>query len=82
LVVNIFGFSCFCWSPKGKQLVVGCEAGTLTQYKPDLKAVKTFSPPNLGSGTVAVVSILWLSSYQFAAIYRDKINTDERPGTI
>lgn len=74
--------TCFCWSPKGKQLVVGCEAGTLTQYKPDLKAVKTFSPPNLGSGTVAVVSVLWLSNYQFAAIYRDKLNTDERPGLL
>ncbi|PNF32473.1 hypothetical protein B7P43_G04906 [Cryptotermes secundus] len=74
--------TCFCWSPKGKQLVVGCEAGTLTQYKPDLKAVKTFSPPNLGSGSVSVASVLWLSNYQFAAIYRDKINTDERPGLL
>lgn len=73
-------FSCFCWSPKGKQLVVGSEAGTLTQYTPDLKAVKTISPPNLGSGNVAVVNVLWLSNYQFAAAYRDKVNADERPG--
>jgi nuclear pore complex protein Nup214 len=61
---------------------VGSEAGTLTQYKPDLKAVKTFSPPNIGSGNVAVVNVLWLSNYQFAAIYRDKVNKDERPGTV
>jgi nuclear pore complex protein Nup214 len=59
---------------------VGSESGTLTQYKPDLKAVKTFSPPYLGSGNVAVVNVLWLSNYQFAAIYKDKVNTDERPG--
>jgi hypothetical protein len=61
---------------------VGSEAGTLTQYKPDLKAVKTFSAPNIGSGSVAVVNVLWLSNYQFAAIYRDKVNTDERPGSV
>ncbi|KAJ4442243.1 hypothetical protein ANN_12109 [Periplaneta americana] len=74
--------NCFCWSPKGKQLVVGSEAGTLTQYKPDLKAVKNFSPPNLGSGNVAVVNVLWLSNYQFAAVYRDKVNKEERPGLL
>jgi hypothetical protein len=61
---------------------VGSEGGTLTQYKPDLKAVKTFSPPNLGSGSVAVVNVLWLSNYQFAAIYKDKVNPDERPGIL
>jgi len=61
---------------------VGSEGGTLTQYKPDLKAVKNLSPPHLGSGSVAVVNVLWLSNYQFAAIYRDKVNTEERPGKL
>ena len=61
---------------------MGSDGGTLTQYKPDLKAVKTLSPPHLGSGSVAVVNVLWLSNYQFAAIYRDKINTEERPGKL
>lgn len=61
---------------------MGSEGGTLTQYKPDLKEVKTFSPPNLGSGSVAVINVLWLSNYQFAAMYKDKVNTDERPGII
>jgi len=61
---------------------VGSDSGTLTQYKPDLKAVKTLSPPHLGSGSVAVVNVLWLSNYQFAAIYRDKVNTEERPGKL
>jgi len=61
---------------------VGSDGGTLTQYKPDLKAVKNLSPPHLGSGTVAVVNVLWLSNYQFAAIYRDKVNTEERPGKL
>ena len=62
--------------------MVGTETGILTQYKPDLKSVKSIPAPNLGSGSVAVVNVLWLSNYQFAAIYRDKINTDERPGTL
>jgi hypothetical protein len=31
---------------------------------------------------VAVVNVLWLSNYQFAAIYRDKVNTEERPGKL
>jgi hypothetical protein len=61
---------------------VGSDGGTLTQYKPDLKAVKALSPPQLGSGSVAVVNVLWLSNYQFAAIYRDKVNTEERPGKL
>jgi hypothetical protein len=61
---------------------VGSEAGTLTQYKPDLKTVKTFPAPNIGSGNVAVVNVLWLSNYQFAAVYRDKVNKDERPGIV
>nr|CAD7206766.1 unnamed protein product [Timema douglasi] len=72
-------FSCFSWSPKGKQLVVGDSNGALTQYKPDLKAVKVLPAPSLGGNPVAVVNVVWLSNYQFAAVYQDKLNSMEKP---
>lgn len=63
--------SCLCWSPKGKQVVIGAKNGSLTQYKPELKAVKTYPPPQLqGAAGFSVVSVHWLSNFQFIAAYR------------
>nr|XP_024216867.1 nuclear pore complex protein Nup214 [Halyomorpha halys] len=63
--------SCLCWSPKGKQVVIGAKNGSLTQYKPELKAVKTFPPPQVqGTAGLSVVSVHWLSNFQFIAAYR------------
>lgn len=73
-------FRSFCWSPKGKQIVVGSSNGTLTQYKPDLKAVKAIAAPSLqGTGPFSVVNVFWLTNYQFVAVYNDVSNTDARP---
>ena len=64
-------FRCACWSPKGKQIVVGFANGNLVQYKPDLKpARKIASPPSLAAGGgFNVISLQWLSTYQFAAAF-------------
>lgn len=58
---------CAAWSPKGKQIVVGCKNGNIVQFKPDLKVARTISGPNPYIGEV--VSILWISNYQFCAAY-------------
>ncbi|XP_049775137.1 nuclear pore complex protein Nup214 isoform X2 [Schistocerca cancellata] len=74
--------ACFSWSPRGKQLVVGTRYGELIQYKPDLKPVKTLPAPTLSENPVSVVNVTWISNYQFAAVYHDKVNETERPGLV
>ncbi|KOX79380.1 hypothetical protein WN51_09218 [Melipona quadrifasciata] len=58
---------CAAWSPKGKQIVVGCKNGNIVQFKPDLKIARTILGPNPYIGEV--VNILWISNYQFCAAY-------------
>lgn len=59
--------------------MVGCSNGSLSQYKPDLKLVKTLPAPPLFNGNVTVVSVLWISNYQFGVAYNDKNNADLFP---
>lgn len=62
---------CICWSPKGKQLVTGNDDGTLCQYKPDLTPAKTVPAPKLFEGApISVLAIHWISTYQFAVVYK------------
>lgn len=56
--------SSFCWSPKGKQIAVGSKKGTITQYKPDLKAVRMINAPPLDAPS-SLISLQWISNYQF-----------------
>ncbi|RZF34883.1 hypothetical protein LSTR_LSTR012880 [Laodelphax striatellus] len=70
--------TCMCWSPKGKQIVIGSQTGTLTQYKPELKAVKNIQAPDMNQRPVAVVSVQWLSSFQFAAVYKDLADENQK----
>jgi hypothetical protein len=70
-----------CWSPKGKQLVVGDSKGVISQYKPDLKLVKNYPPPQ-DKPVSSIVNLLWISNYQFAAVYADTANLSERPSKI
>lgn len=63
------GATCFCWSPKGKQLAVGSKDGKITQYKPDLKAVKAIAAPKL-DGVATIISLQWVSNYQFIGVYQ------------
>lgn len=63
------GITCMCWSPKGKQIAVGSQDGKITQYKPDLKAVKSINAPSFES-PASVLALQWISNYQFIAVYR------------
>lgn len=59
---------------------MGSANGTLTQYKPDLKAVKSIQAPALpGTGLFPVVNVFWLSNYQFIAVYKGAEDPDARP---
>lgn len=58
---------CAAWSPKGKQVVVGCKNGNIIQLKPDLKIARTILGPSPSIGEV--ISILWISNYQFCTAY-------------
>ncbi|EDW00606.1 nuclear pore complex protein Nup214 [Drosophila grimshawi] len=61
---------CGCWSPKGKQLVLGFPSGRLQQFKPDLTPAKTLAcPPNVHEAPFDTIAIHWLSTYQFAVIF-------------
>ncbi|XP_018310212.1 nuclear pore complex protein Nup214 [Mycetomoellerius zeteki] len=59
---------CAAWSPKGKQIAVGCKNGDIVQLKPDtLKVARTIMGPSPSMGEA--INILWLSNYQFCAAY-------------
>lgn len=51
-----------CWSPKGKQLVVGRNNGNLSQLKLDLSEAKQIPGP--GGGRIPS-AIFWSSTTQF-----------------
>lgn len=59
--------------------MVGDLKGVISQYKPDLKLVKSYPPPP-DKPSSALVNLLWISNYQFAAVYSDTANPSERPG--
>ncbi|XP_022901853.2 nuclear pore complex protein Nup214 [Onthophagus taurus] len=63
------GCTCSCWSPKGKQLVVGTANGKLTQYKLDLQVAKSINPPPI-NGNPQPISLQWISNYQFIGVYK------------
>lgn len=76
---NLKAKSC-CWSPKGKQIVVGFGNGKLMQFTPELKPAKTIDcPPGILAGTFDTVAIQWLSTFQFAVAFLGH-QPDSRPG--
>ncbi|XP_030384400.1 nuclear pore complex protein Nup214 isoform X2 [Scaptodrosophila lebanonensis] len=61
---------CGCWSPKGKQIVLGFPSGQLQQFKPDLTPAKTIvCPPNVHDAPFDTIAVHWLSTFQFAAVF-------------
>lgn len=69
---------CLSWSPKGKQIIIGSANGSLTQYKPELKAVKQYSPPS-DISNVQPIKVKWISNFQFAVVYDFVKNTNDQP---
>lgn len=67
------------WSPKGKQIIIGSINGSLTQYKPELKAVKQFLPPTDLAGNVKPIKVKWISNFQFAVVYDFVDKLDDQP---
>lgn len=61
---------CASWSPKGKQIVVGFPDGKLAQYKPDLQLARTIPcPTGVLNSPFDIITVQWLSTYQFAAVF-------------
>ncbi|KIJ66805.1 hypothetical protein HYDPIDRAFT_186428 [Hydnomerulius pinastri MD-312] len=58
------------WSPKGKQLALGLQSGDIVTYSPTATATPKFSIPHPPSASnMSVISIQWLSTSSFHAIY-------------
>jgi nuclear pore complex protein Nup214 len=72
---------CCCWSPKGKQIVVGFGNGKLMQFNMELKPARTIEcPPGLFNGNFDTIAVQWLSTYQFAIALLSHV-AESRPGS-
>uniref|UniRef100_A0A915KPI2 Nucleoporin Nup159/Nup146 N-terminal domain-containing protein n=1 Tax=Romanomermis culicivorax TaxID=13658 RepID=A0A915KPI2_ROMCU len=64
---------CLSWSPKGKQLVVGYDDCSLSQFKPNLHLAKKIDPikTEIIGFQATIVNICWLSTTHFIVLFSD-----------
>ncbi|XP_063966327.1 nuclear pore complex protein Nup214-like [Lytechinus pictus] len=65
------GTTAICWSPKGKQMVVGTSNGELKQFNHASELKKIVKSPDFTQEAVKVVDIYWLSTYMYIVAYID-----------
>ncbi|XP_078324262.1 uncharacterized protein LOC111123666 [Crassostrea virginica] len=70
-----------CWSPKGKQLVIGTGNGTLMQFDHELKKKRDWDRPSVlpQEQQFEVRGVSWISTYMFLASYFPSGSPDEQP---
>jgi nuclear pore complex protein Nup214 len=68
-----------CWSPKGKQIVLGFADGKLIQYDKLLKSQKKVTNAPFTDSQKQVSGLFWISSYLFMAVYN---SADRNEGPI
>ncbi|XP_053380901.1 nuclear pore complex protein Nup214-like isoform X2 [Mercenaria mercenaria] len=74
---------CVCWSPRGKQLVVGRDDGTLVQYDPDLNEKRKWDCPNILTTASEAFDVVWLSTYSFLVAYiAHGADSGEQPSVV
>ncbi|XP_039253747.2 nuclear pore complex protein Nup214-like isoform X2 [Styela clava] len=64
-----FGATTVCWSPKGKQMVVGKKDGNLLQFTQKLEVKRSITVTNVIDSPVRACDILWLSTHHIASAY-------------
>ncbi|XP_061164434.1 nuclear pore complex protein Nup214-like [Saccostrea echinata] len=73
-----------CWSPKGKQLVIGTGNGTLMQFDHELKKKRDWDRPSVlpEDQQFEVKGVAWVSTYMFLASYFSSDGSDNQPTVI
>ena len=67
----VFSFSVVCWSPQGKQFVIGKYDGALELYEPTMTLKKTYPSVTNNPAFPPCISVYWVSTRQFLLGFAD-----------